>query len=492
MLQDASDNLTPSEKCLALIAAGASALYNGNLGAAEGSFQVSLLLAKQAPSDQQRDLTALALSHLSVVRKRHGRGDEAQKLREQANARLEDNTPFMPVALFHHLMASALMELTEYRQAIPFWEQSLILKEDYASPTAMADALRRVGECYSRVGLKDHAAIPLRSAVKLFRNNPGDPRLSAALLTLGNALRKSQPVEAEACYREVADLHAAKGQLLSATPAWVNLGVLCSEQSRHAESLEHHKKVLEIREKSPGVRRDQIAIVYNNIANCYRRMSKFSEAHESVDRAIELLKDEGGSGLGSAYGTKGLVYKDEGSDSEAVEWLQRAYAQHQKVASPKLDSIVEDLENEIAALKRLGKTEGAALAEGRLQAVRESMNAIPTLRHDLSSLEGSTTRCALLLELNFQSWVDSAQRKRECADLANRLTAEIEEKGLGFLGGSVTIPESTTLIFYGSDAEELFRAVQPILSGESLCSGARVTIRQQDGCREVTLPTRPN
>jgi len=486
------DNLTPSEKCLAIIAAGTSALYNGNLAAAEGSFQVSLLLAKQAPSTEQRDIAALALCHLSVVRKRQSRADEAQQLRNQANARLEDNAVFMPVALFHELMASALMELTEYRRAIPFWEQSLLLNQAPASQTGIADTLRRVGECYSRVGLKDHAAIPLRSAVKLFRNNAGDPRLTAALLTLGNALRKSQPVEAEACYREAADLHVARGQFLSATPAWVNIAVLCSEQGRHAESLEHHNKVLQIRERSPGVRPAQIASVWNNLANCYRRMAKFPEAHEAVARAIELLKEERGSGLASAYGTTGLIYKDEGRDTEAIEWLQRAYAEHQKVPSPKLDSMAEDLENEIAVLARLGRTELAALAEQRLAAVRESMNAIPMLRHDLSSLDTSPTQCALLLELNFERWQGIAERKRVCADLANRLANEMEEKDIGFLGGSVTIPESTTLIFYGSDAELIFRSFEPNLRSEPLCSGARITIRQRDRHREVILPMRSN
>jgi tetratricopeptide (TPR) repeat protein len=242
---DDFENLTPCEKSLVLIAAGSSALYNGDFRAAEGSFQIGLMLAKRAPSEEQRDLEPLALYYVALLRHRQGRVDEDRQFREQAKARLEDKTPFMPVALFHHLMASALMELAEYRQAIPFWEQSLLLERDGHGPAAIANSLWRVGECYSRVGLKDHAAIRLRSAVRIYRKNAGDPRLAAALLTLGNALRKSQPSEAESCYREAAELHVARGQLLSATPAWINLGVLCSEQGRYDESLEHF---------SPGAR----------------------------------------------------------------------------------------------------------------------------------------------------------------------------------------------------------------------------------------------
>jgi tetratricopeptide (TPR) repeat protein len=479
--------LTVCEESLAIIAAGWSALYNGKVQQAERAFQIAHLLAKRASTEEQRDLTALALCHLSVICKRQDRTEDARQLREEANARLEDESPFMPVALFHHLMARALMELAEYRQAIPFWEQELLLKEEHTTPTSLAETLMRLGECFSRVGLKDHAVIPLRAAVGIFRKHAGDPRLSAALLTLGNGLRKSQPAEAEACYREAADVHVQRGQFLSATPAWVNIGVLCSEQGRHAESIELYERVLQIREKSPGVRPAQIATVWNNLANSYRRIGKFVEAHEAVARAIELLKEERGSSLASAYGTEGLIYKDESRDTEAVEWLRSAYDEHQKAPSPKLDSMVEDLENEVLCLEKLGRTREAAVAKERLEAVRASMQAISS--PDIGAIDGTPRYSALLIEVNFGNWNDSGHRKRECSELTSRLAMALEDKGVGFLGGSVTIPESTTLILYGSDAEAMFQTLLPRLSNEPLCSGARITIRREDGFREVILPS---
>ena len=475
-----------------MIAAGTSALYNGNNDTAESAFRIGLMLSKRALSEEQPDLTALAFCHLALLCKRQGRPDEARQFREKAKARFEDDAPFMTFPLFHHLMASALMELAEYRQAIPFWEQALLLKGDDISPTTVANALWRVGECYSRVGLRDHAVIPLRSAVKSFRKSAGDPRLAAALLTLGNALRKSHPSEAESCYREAAELHVARGQLLSATSAWGNIGILCSEHGRYHESLEYFRKVLEIRQKSQSTPPARLASALNNVANCYRRMEKFADAHESVRRAIDLLQKQGGSELASSYGTQGLIYKDEGRDAEAIEWLQKAYAEHQKAPSPKLDSMVEDLENEVAALKRLGKTEEAALAETRLLGVRRNMKAVADRSHDLSPLDPTNTRSALLVELNFDNWANNRQRKRDCAELAHRLAALIEANGIGFYGGSATIPESTTLIFYGSEAESLFQVLEPRLTGEPICSGARITIRQNDGFREIVLPTRLN
>jgi len=54
----------------------------------------------------------------------------------------------------------------------------------------------------------------------------------------------------------------------------------------------------------------------------------------------------------------------------------------------------------------------------------------------------------------------------------------------------LTIPESTTMILYSSDAEILFQAIEPTLRSEPICAGARITIRQRDGQREMIIPSR--
>jgi tetratricopeptide (TPR) repeat protein len=370
-------NLTPSEKFFALVARGSVKLSEGDFKPADALFRVALALAQSAPPELARDLTPLALCHLSLLRQRQGSTDESQRLREQATAALDSHAPSLQTAFFQFLMADVLMELGEYRRAIPFFEQAIGMEREFNDPVVTADLLRRAGACYDHSGLKDHAAVPLRAAVKIFRNYPGDPRLASALLTLGNALRKSAPAEAEACYRESADWHVAKAQLLSASPAWSNLGIICSEQGRHAEALDLYEKVLRVREQSPGTPPDRLAAVLNNIACCYRRMGRFAEAHASVDRAIELAKP-GGSYLASAYGTRGEIFRDEGRDAEAVDWLRVAYEEHRKQPSPNLKTIADTLEDQIAALKRLGRLEEVATAEEKLGRCAQPWRPFPT------------------------------------------------------------------------------------------------------------------
>ena len=82
----ACSNLSPVEKCLAIIAHGANALLDGNFTLAEGAFRVALAGAKTLPPKQGHGLMPLALLNMSRLRGRQNREDDARQLREQAIA----------------------------------------------------------------------------------------------------------------------------------------------------------------------------------------------------------------------------------------------------------------------------------------------------------------------------------------------------------------------------------------------------------------------
>jgi Tfp pilus assembly protein PilF len=347
----------------------------------------------------------------------------------------------------------------------------------------MADMLQKMGECYNRMGLMDNAVVPLRAALRIYEAVPEDPRLPGILLTLGNSLRKSSPAEAETYYKRSAELRMARLQYESACPAWVNLGILCSEQGRHAESLEHYERVLRVREQSPGTPPDRIAAVLNNMANCFRRAGSFAKAHAAVDRALELLSANDAA-LPSVYGTKGMIYLDAGEDKEAIEWIRNALTARERQSSPNLDATVENLESEIAALKRLGRENEVAIAQQRLATVRAEIQSIRqmdgNLGHMKLQMEG-----AVFLELPFGNRPIRSGGRKSNTFLADMLSEEVRARDVGYYGGWVAVPETTTLFFYGPDAEQLFQVLEPSLRNEPLCAGARVLIRQGIAHREV-------
>jgi tetratricopeptide (TPR) repeat protein len=275
------------------------------------------------------------------------------------------------------LEAGSLMVRNQYRQAIPFFEEAIQLLSEQNKPISMSDMLWRVGQCYTRIGLRSHAVVRLRAALQILREYPSDDHLPAVLLDLGNALGMDDPGEAERCYMEAAEIHVARKQPELAAAAWVNLGIMYSEQERFEDSLAHYEKARDVRERSPSVEPSRIGVLLNNMANCHRRMGNYDEAHALVDRAIEFLSQNGDPGPAAAYGTRGLIYLDSGNDAEAVAWLQESYAERKKSSSPNFETIAENLEKEIAALKRLGRVQEAALAEDRLALARAAMKEIP-------------------------------------------------------------------------------------------------------------------
>ncbi len=482
----------PGERCLGLITQGAAATQSGDLTKAELLFRMAAQEVRPMPPGPAFDFALLVQCHVSVLRQRLGQVEEGKKLRESAMAMMDQNQARMEQVSFQDVMARVLMQLREYRRAIPFCERAIQRELDRNDPTAVAGLLARAAQCYGLMGLMDHSAIPARAALKILRDNPGDPRLPDVLVTLGNALRKTDPAEAEDLYKEAAAFHEVKAHVESATTAWNNLGALCAEQGRHAEALAYYEKALNVRERIPSTPLARIGSLLNNIANCHRRMGNYIKAHELLDRSIQLLKLEsqaGVSGLASAYGTRGLVLRDQGRDEEAVEFFKRSYAERTNTPSPNLESMKENLEEEIAALKRLGRREDAVVAEGRLAQVSAQRSEIPNVDVGLSS-HVSQAKGSVLVEIPFGSRPGNRYSIKDTAKLAVELADAAKSQNAGFCAGTVTIPESTTLMFYGEDAEALYRSMRLTLANEHICENATVTVRQGKDVREIAMSAR--
>jgi tetratricopeptide (TPR) repeat protein len=392
---------------------------------------------------------------------------------------------------FHNLMSLTLIDLGELRRAIPFCEQGVQQLLDKNELLAAAELLAREGVCYIRCGLKEQGAVPLRAAVKILRNHPGDPRLASTLISLGNALRKSTPDEAERLYKEAAEIHEAKGQFESAAPAWVNLGILCSEQRRDEEALDWYGRALRLREGSPGTPPERLALLLNNMAGARRRMGDFAEALHLVDRALPLLKKDDGRMLAHVYGTRGQVLHDAGQDEEALVWLQKSYAERRKSSSPDLDSVAEILGFEIDCLRRLGRVEETAAAEERLAAVHREKADAPQATLAMGEVKEQAPG-SVMVELPFGTRPGSRYYARDAELVAEQLGTILAMGNVGKYGGRVTIPESTTLWFHGEDSEAMFAAMEQYLSDHAVCAGAVITIRQGQRVRELVIPQLTN
>lgn len=481
--------------CQAALEQGEFALDLRQHAEAEQLFRKALESTHTMEPHEIGELRAVALLNLSRAQERQDRAQEALETCTQAAAHVAELKHPEYILGVQDQMANLLIQLGHYQRAIPFCENSIRLAAQRQNTVAVADRLWRAGKCYVRNGLHDYAVSPLREALDVFRTRSGDPRTPVVLVDLGNALRRKHPSNAEACYKEAAEIWERQGRLESATPAWVNIGLICSQQDRQTEALAYYEKALRVREASPDTPPSRMGTLLNNIANCQRRMRRFEEATRSVDRAIELLQTEGGGTLALAYGSRALIFRDEGNNPAAAEWFTKARQEHEKQPSPNLADLVEVLENEEAALGRIGKTHEAKITRERLESLRGAMSEIPPVERP-RALTVPTARNvgeegAVLIELDGTTLPDAVYRQYDLAALEDQLSKAVEPQGLGEYDGNEFGPQNTTLFLYGADAEALFVAIEPILRTYPLCQNARVTIRKgRAGSteREIVLP----
>jgi tetratricopeptide (TPR) repeat protein len=484
------EQIEVGQACFEIITDSLSSIDNGDLARAERSLGIVLQLAQAAPPERGVRLVPLALLSMGWLKQKLKRADEAARLRAQALRLLDaikPDTPPIESGTYSYLMAHVFDRLEEYRRAIPFWEQAIRLMAEDITDLKMANMLHLLGNCYRRIGLRDHSAIALRASYKIFATYPEDPRLPNVLIDMGSALMNNSPAEAEAFYKQAAEIYSAKMQYQSATIAWGNLGILFSKQERYAESLEYHQKTLRVREQTAGTPPSSIARTLNNIANTYRRMGNFAEAHASIKRAMDLHTPKDAT-FPNACNTLGLIYLDSGDNLRAVEWLRKSTAEFEKQPSPSLEAMAENLEKEMIALKALGREEEVGTAEQKLARLRATLESFA--QAEAGPTAGKTQLPgAVLIELPFGNRSGNPRTREDTTSLVESLDQIVRERQAGYYSNSISVAESTTLIFYAPDAEVLFKALEPSLGSEPVCAGSRVVIRQGSTHREVIVPS---
>jgi hypothetical protein len=159
------------------------------------------------------------------------------------------------------------------------------------------------------------------------------------------------------------------------------------------------------------------------------------------------------------------------------------------MTSPNLSTLSEEIENEAAALERLGRQPEATEARARLESVRASIDEIQAVHREVTDPQ-SSAGAAVLIELDYGRRAGGPARKNDATELRRKISSALEDQGDGSYGGRVIIPETTTLMFYGDDAERMFAAMQSVLREDPICAGAKITLRQAGRHREVWLPGR--
>ena len=104
------------------------------------------------------------------------------------------------------------------------------------------------------------------------------------------------------------------------------ISVIYGEQEKYQEESDYREKALKIVETKRGKKPEDIASIYNNIGEGYRKREEFSKALKIFQKALKLIEDKPGIEhiIATIYNNIGLVYGDQGKDDVALEYLKKA------------------------------------------------------------------------------------------------------------------------------------------------------------------------
>src|SRR5579859_5008523 len=130
-------------KVFAFLFQGIEAQHRGNLPAANKLIEIALRLTDGIPADEADGFRALGLCSLTLLRQKGDRPIEAIKVREEAMALVDrvSNVDVPRKKFFPELMSALLMDLNEYRRAIPFCERAVQHKLEANEPIGVAAML---------------------------------------------------------------------------------------------------------------------------------------------------------------------------------------------------------------------------------------------------------------------------------------------------------------------------------------------------------------
>jgi len=185
-------------------------------------------------------------------------------------------------------------EIGQLEEAISFFEQSLLLKSDYA------EAHYNLGLTFQELNQISAAIDSYKMALK---NNPNYPE---ALNNLGSLLKNSNRVdESIKCFQKAIEINP------DFVSAWNNLGNAFKDLGQLLEAVDCYEKALQVDSNIPEL--------HNNKGNALKQMGKHDEAIVSYKKSLEIQPENY-----ETLNNLGIVLDKLGLFNQAIEAYDKA------------------------------------------------------------------------------------------------------------------------------------------------------------------------
>jgi tetratricopeptide (TPR) repeat protein len=268
---------------------------------------------------------------LGLIYERQGEYEAAEKLYRQALERHQPDEVGRAVT-WHHLGNTRLAQ-NNLEAALEAYQQAGAIDATYALPW------NSLGDIYTALGRNDEAIAAYQRAAKL------DEAYVLPWSGLGTVYAKlSRYPEAVSAFEHALTLDP------EAVWLYQNLGLVHERQNNYEAALRYYQQAIQhqavTRAGQPQTNRDQ-AVLYYCLGNVYRALSRYVEAIDAFQQAIQL---DGQFAL--PWNGLGGVYSAQGQPGEAIKAYERAIEVDPAYAWPyhNLGLIYESLEKYEQAL----------------------------------------------------------------------------------------------------------------------------------------------
>lgn len=313
-------------------------------------------------------------------------------------------------------LGSYYINKDNYTEATVYSLRALRIYKELDNKRWIAVIYNNLGLINLKQGNFEEARVNLKEAIKLRQEIGAERSLANSYQLLASVYVSEKDYGQALVYYEKGLQSARKSGDGRVESACLNgIGIIHFKKKDFGESARVYNQVLELLQRSPGDNRKAICGAYHNIAQAYRKLGKYDESLELLNKSLALAKEIGSNeDIKQAYAALSTVYKERG-DLRAALTAQEYYSVYK-------DSVLnEKTRKTINGLQEKYKVEERKKEIADLRQKNDQLEEKSTLQYSLLVVSAGGFLIALLAVFFYIKHHRAKQQRKQ---------AQLEQKAL--------------------------------------------------------------
>jgi len=270
---------------------------------------------------------------------------------------------------FEYIRAQILRRKGEYNKALPYFRNSLSIREKWGHILEIAESLNGIGTCYVQQGENDLALGYFNRSLEIYKNKNCVSLQAKVFNNLGNVFWQKQEYSlALENFNKSLQSYQKLGNKRYAATLLHNIGLIYRSCGDLTSSLEHFNLALQIFEELGNSY--EISICMTNIGVIHKTQGNLKEALEVFTESLELSESrEDKLEISTCFNNLGNVYQMLGEFQTSLEYYRKGLELADQIGNSLHISRI--LYNMILLLFEIGMISEAKRFSNRLERIHQ-------------------------------------------------------------------------------------------------------------------------